>query len=224
MTYAASQPATAVPRSAQSVRPNGTAVAPRATRPAATARPVLPWPPTTATRTARASDPVDVGVRRTVGQGRVARAAVEERVVGAAPRLAAGALGSRGIRVEAEVAGVPRAGEDHSVVTQRGLRRDLAPDHVAHHELRVARQRVAPAATTRRPDADDLAGLDRLGVGEGVDLALVGPARVDDDLERRAGPAAPHAPAREDRAVGDRHEVGVPQHPDVLLVAQPAAE
>ena len=39
----------------------------------------------------------------------------------------------------------------------------------------------------------------------------------------RAGLAALDAPAGEDRAVGDGHEVGVLEHPDVLLVAEAAA-
>jgi hypothetical protein len=59
---------------------------------------------------------------------------------------------------------------------------------------------VAPAAA-RRPDPDDLSGADRFGVGEDLDLALVGPARVDGDLERSPGAAAVDAPARQDRPV-----------------------
>ncbi len=85
-------------------------------------------------------------------------------------------------------------------------------------------ERVAPAAAARRPDPDHLAGADRLGVGQRVDLALLGAARVDDDLERRAREPALDAPAGQDRPVRDGHEVAVLQHPDVLLVAEAAAE
>src|SRR5205085_11056093 len=94
---------------------------------------------------------------------------------------------------------------------------------VADDQGRFAVERVAPAATTRSTDPDRLPRPDGLGVREGVDLALPRAARVDDLLERPSGPAAPDSPAREDRAVRDRHEVRVLEHPEVLLVAEAPA-
>ena len=84
-------------------------------------------------------------------------------------------------------------------------------------------QRVAPAAAAGGPDADHLAGAHRLGVGQGVDLALVRSARVDGHLERPPGlAAATPQQARIDRSAMDM-KCASSQHPDVLLVAEAAA-
>ena len=84
-------------------------------------------------------------------------------------------------------------------------------------------ERIAPAAAARRPDPDHLAGPHRLGVRERVDLPLARAAGVDRHLERPPRAPAGDPPAGQDRAVGDRHERRVAEHPDVLLVAEPAS-
>src|SRR5262245_52438057 len=112
---------------------------------------------------------------------------------------------------------------DHTVVGQGALDRDLAPGDVAHDLFVRAVQWVAPAATAGGTDPDDLAGSYGLVVGQGIDGALVGPTGIDDDAERSAGPPAPYSPARQHRTVGDGHEARVAQHPDVLVVAESAA-
>src|SRR5690606_33618180 len=84
-------------------------------------------------------------------------------------------------------------------------------------------ERVPPAATAGGADPDDLAGPDELGIGQRVDVALIRAAGIDRHLERRTGLAALDAPAGEDRAVRDGHEVRVLEHAQVLLVAQSAA-
>jgi hypothetical protein len=60
----------------------------------------------------------------------------------------------------------------------------LAPGDVLQHLGGRALQRVAPAAAARRPDPDDGAGPQRLGVGQRVDLVLVRAARIDGDRKR----------------------------------------
>ena len=44
------------------------------------------------------------------------------------------------------------------------------------------------------------------------------------DFERAAGLTAVDAPASQDRAISDRHEIAVGQHPDDLLVTKTTAE
>src|SRR4029453_10729223 len=67
-------------------------------------------------------------------------------------------------------------------------------------------QGVAPAAAAGGADADDLAGPDRLGVGQGVDGPLGRAAGVDHDLERPPGAAAGPPPASEQGAGGGRQQ------------------
>ncbi len=105
----------------------------------------------------------------------------------------------------------------------RAASRDTLPHSTSRATSSYGRsQRVAPPAAAGGADPDRLAGPHGLGVGERVDHALARPAGVDGDLERSARLAAADAPAGQDRPVGDRHEVRVLEHPDVLLVAQPA--
>src|SRR5699024_4871558 len=126
----------------------------------------------------------------------VSRPPVEERL-GRALRDRLLPVGPGGLGVVAEVVTVDRPGQHHAVVVQRGPLGDLVPQHVADHELRITFQWVAPPAAAGGADPDRLAGPYRLGVGERADLALVLTAWVDHDLERRAGFAALHAPARQ---------------------------
>src|SRR6185437_9152678 len=91
-------------------------------------------------------------------------------------------------------------------------------------EFDVAVERVAPAAAARGADPDQGASRDELGVGKRVRKSFVLAVRVDRDLERPARLSAIDTPAGQDRAIGDRHEIAIGQHPDDLLVPEPAAE
>src|SRR5262249_57150262 len=84
-------------------------------------------------------------------------------------------------------------------------------------------ERIAPPAAAGRLDAHERAGRDRLVVDEPLQDALVGPAGIDRDLERRARLAAAQAPAREDGAVGDAQKRAVAKPAELPEIAQAAA-
>src|SRR5215217_4173163 len=128
------------------------------------------------------SEDVELVEGRAAGEGRVAGATIEERLL----------AGARGAQLSAQLLGRRAVGgavvaDDDAVVRAGALDRDLPPGDVPQHLVDGAVERIAPAAAAGRPDADDGARRQRFGVGQGVDLVLVGPAGVDGDLERPPG-------------------------------------
>ena len=71
---------------------------------------------------------------------------------------------------------VDRRRQHDAVVVARRLRRHLAFDHVALHQLRLALERIAPAAAAGRDDPHDLAGQHRLAVDQAAEIASPRPA------------------------------------------------
>ena len=66
--------------------------------------------------------------------------------------------------------------QHHAIVVARGLGRHLALDHVALHQLRLALERIAPAAAAGRHDAHDLPGQHRLAVDQAAEVARLRPS------------------------------------------------
>ena len=64
----------------------------------------------------------------------------------------------------------PPAGQHHAIVGVRGRGRHLALDHVALHQLRLALQRITPAAAAGRHHAHDLTGQHRLAVDQAAEI------------------------------------------------------
>src|SRR5699024_6144986 len=162
-------------KSSNSLRPTRHTVAPASLSAPATAAPVFPPAPTTATRRGRGSaagcaaiqlsvKPVPGGAVGPAAEPGVSRPPVEERL-GRALRDRLLPVGPGGLGVVAEVVTVDRPGQHHAVVVQRGPLGDLVPQHVADHELRITFQWVAPPAAAGGADPDRLAGPYRLGVG-----------------------------------------------------------
>src|SRR2546430_14164256 len=90
------------------------------------------------------------------GQRAIAGPAVEERLWPArAPQTLAKRRGGRGL--DARLAGGVRRQHDAVVFTRRA-RADLALEHVERHQLRLALERIAPAAAARRFYPNERAG------------------------------------------------------------------
>src|ERR1700733_11068803 len=112
--------------------------------------------------------------------------------------------------------------QHHAVVVARGRKRDLALDHVALHEVRLALERLPPAPAAGRYHPHDLTVEYRLAVDEATQV--VRHARgVDGDAERRAGLPAIEAIAAEPNAVGGDDGAAIDQRAIMLVVAEPAA-
>ena len=149
------------------------------------------------------------------GKADVARPPVEERHLSAfGPHRPAQFLGTRVVD--------PGRSQHDPVVVPRRPGRHLFLEDIARHSIGVALERVPPPAAPGRLDPDDLARLHRDVVGQTREDTLVGAARVDRHLERRAGLAALEAPALEDRTVRDRQERRVLEYTDPLVVTEPA--
>ena len=115
--------------------------------------------------------------------------------------------------------------DDDAVVAQRDLVRDEVAEHVPEHELRIALERVAPAAGARRPEDQRVAGID----GNLVDLRhelddLAGCA--DERLRAAATVASAVDPPRRDRGavVVHRERPGPGEHVRLLDAGAAAVE
>src|SRR5262249_62404576 len=94
---------------------------------------------------------------------------------------------------------------------------------VERHERGIARERVAPATTTRGVNADEGARGNRFIVHQPFEYAFTRTARVHRDAEWLARTATLQAPTAQDRPIGYRQEGAVDQGADLLAVAKAAA-
>src|SRR6185503_8440519 len=92
----------------------------------------------------------------------------------------------------------------HAIELLRRLFGDEAAQHVVEHALRRPVERMAVAAAAAGLDAQHVALLQHVAVGERLELALVGGAGIDDNPAGAARHAAGHAPGRVLHAV-DAH-------------------
>src|SRR6266851_2750723 len=156
--------------------------------------------------------PISTAMARDVlGEGVDIRVAMES-----ASCRPVGAQRGRGGEVEGAIR------DDNAIMLAGSVGADEAAQHVLEHLLGRAVERMAIAAAAAGRDAQHVAALDTVAVGERRDLTLVGGAGIDDDAARPAGHAAGDAPRRIFHAVdtdGDHGLVG--QH--VVLAHDAAA-
>src|SRR6266545_3621874 len=112
--------------------------------------------------------------------------------------------------------------EHHAIVVARRRARNLALDHVAPHQLRLALERIAPAAAAGRHDPHHLARAHRLAVDEAAEIPRSA-FDIDRHAERLARLSAVDPVAAEPHAIGGNDGAAVDQCPVVLLIAEAAA-
>src|SRR5262249_16750807 len=151
----------------------------------------------------------------------VARPAVDHRRRRSTLRAQIGAQLCRRRRIELIAVG-GRAGAQHdAIIVPRRLIRHAALGHIALDQLRLALERITPAAAARRDHAHHLSGQDGLAVDQATEVARR-PFEIDRDAERPSGPSAVDAVAAKPHPVGGDDGAAIHQRAVVLLVSQPA--
>src|SRR6185369_2898505 len=153
----------------------------------------------------------------------VAVATIDDRPVLAAPALKLRPQAHGRLFVQYAGACAFSRHKDNAVIVARRCQRHFALDHIALHQLRLALQRVAPAAATGGEHANHLTGEHRLAVDEAAEIARR-TFDVDRHAEREPRLAAIDAIAAEPHAIGSDDGAAVHQRAVMLLVAEaPAA-
>src|SRR4029077_9073634 len=152
----------------------------------------------------------------------VAFAAIDDRPVLAAAGLELRPQGKGRRFVERErVRAYPRRQHNAVIIARRG-KRHFALDHVAQDQIRLARERVAPAAAAGGEHAHDLTGQHRFAIDQPAEVARR-TFDIDRQAERKPSLAAVHAVAAEPHAIGRDDGPAVHQRAVMLFVAEPAA-
>src|SRR3954471_18137131 len=152
----------------------------------------------------------------------VAFAAIDDRPLLAAAGLELRPQGKGRPFVERDrVRAYPRRQHNAVIIARRG-KRHFALGHVAQDQVRLACERVAPAAAAGGEHAHDLAGQHGFAIDEPAEVA-----RRTFDIDRHAewkpGLAAVHTVAAEPHAIGRDDGAAVNQRAVMLFVAEPAA-
>src|SRR5260370_11469712 len=129
-------------------------------------------------------------------------------------------FGRRG-RIELIAVGRRAGTQDAAIIVPRRLLRYAALGHVARDQLRLALERITPAAAAGRDHAHHLSREHRLAVDQAAELARRA-FKVDRDAERSSGRSAVDAVAAEPHPVGGDDGAAIHQRALVPLVSQPA--
>src|SRR5215472_15125029 len=151
----------------------------------------------------------------------VARPAVDHRRRRSTLRAQIGPQLCRRRRIEIVAVG-SRAGAQHdAIIIPRRLIRHAALGHIARDQLRLALERITPAAAAGRDHAHHLSRQDGLAVDQATEIARR-PFEVDRDAERPSGPSTVDAVAAEPHPVGGDDGAAIHQRAVVLLVPEAA--